>query len=212
MTDLDNAYALSLNLAFSVGDEMKRLLERFGLDLSSYQGNDAWMLPIPATFVVGTDGRVTARFVDPDYRRRCRSRIFSRHCEVLSSTCRRDLVGDLESGKTAATPKNRQPEAAGPGASWIEVKQSIMCLYHSSVGVADHNNCGAVGYRVERGLRPVVDHVENAACYADILRQRKVQGPSVSVDVSPHGNDRRYVAKSFENSRRPDITCVQDKI
>ena len=70
LTDLDNAYALSLNLAFSVGDEMKRLLERFGLDLSSYQGNDAWMLPIPATFVVGTDGRVTARFVDPDYRRR----------------------------------------------------------------------------------------------------------------------------------------------
>ncbi len=28
------------------------------------------MLPIPATFVVGTDGRVAARFVDPDYRRR----------------------------------------------------------------------------------------------------------------------------------------------
>jgi peroxiredoxin len=28
------------------------------------------MLPIPATFVVGTDGRVTARFIDPDFRRR----------------------------------------------------------------------------------------------------------------------------------------------
>ena len=28
------------------------------------------MLPIPATFVVGTDGQVKARFVDPDYRRR----------------------------------------------------------------------------------------------------------------------------------------------
>jgi peroxiredoxin len=70
LTDLDNAYALPLNLAFSVGDEMKRLLKNFGLDLPSYQGNDAWMLPIPATFVVGTDGRVTARFVDPDYRRR----------------------------------------------------------------------------------------------------------------------------------------------
>jgi peroxiredoxin len=27
-------------------------------------------LPIPATFVVGTDGEVKARFVDPDYRRR----------------------------------------------------------------------------------------------------------------------------------------------
>jgi peroxiredoxin len=28
------------------------------------------MLPIPATFVVGTDGRIKARFVDPDYRKR----------------------------------------------------------------------------------------------------------------------------------------------
>jgi peroxiredoxin len=28
------------------------------------------MLPIPATFVVGRDGRVAARFVDPDYRKR----------------------------------------------------------------------------------------------------------------------------------------------
>jgi peroxiredoxin len=38
--------------------------------LPDYQGNEAWMLPIPATFVVGTDGRVAARFVDPDFRRR----------------------------------------------------------------------------------------------------------------------------------------------
>jgi peroxiredoxin len=27
------------------------------------------MLPIPATFVVGRDGQVRARFIDPDYRR-----------------------------------------------------------------------------------------------------------------------------------------------
>ena len=28
------------------------------------------MVPHSATFVVGTDGRVKARFVDPDYRKR----------------------------------------------------------------------------------------------------------------------------------------------
>ena len=38
--------------------------------LPDYQGNEAWMLPIPATFVVGRDGIVKARFVDPDFRRR----------------------------------------------------------------------------------------------------------------------------------------------
>ena len=56
LTDLDNAYALTLNLAFYLGDEMKALLGNLGLALPSYQGNEAWMLPIPATFVVGTDG------------------------------------------------------------------------------------------------------------------------------------------------------------
>ena len=33
-------------------------------------GNDAWMVPIPATFVVGRDGKVVARFIDPDFRKR----------------------------------------------------------------------------------------------------------------------------------------------
>jgi peroxiredoxin len=70
LTDVDNGYALSLNLAIWVGQEMQRLIAAAGWDLPSYQGNDAWVLPIPATFVVGTDGLIKARFVDPDYRQR----------------------------------------------------------------------------------------------------------------------------------------------
>jgi peroxiredoxin len=70
LTDVDNGYALSLNLAVWIGPELEQLLSSFGRSLPDYQGNDAWMLPIPATFVVGSDGRVAARFVDPDFRRR----------------------------------------------------------------------------------------------------------------------------------------------
>lgn len=70
LTDMDNGYALSLNLAIWVGEEMKNLIARTGWDVPSYQGNQAWMLPIPATFVVGSDGIIVARHVDPDYRRR----------------------------------------------------------------------------------------------------------------------------------------------
>ena len=69
LTDMDNGYALSLGLAIWVGDEMQKIIaERH--DLAKYQGNDTWMVPIPATFVVGQDGRIKARFVDPDYRKR----------------------------------------------------------------------------------------------------------------------------------------------
>ena len=67
LTDLDNGYAMALNLVIWVGAEMEKFLAERSRELPRYQGNDAWMLPIPATFVVGTDGLVKARFVDPDY-------------------------------------------------------------------------------------------------------------------------------------------------
>jgi peroxiredoxin len=70
LTDIDNGYALSLNLAIWVGDELEQLMTASGRDLPNYQGNDAWFLPIPATFVLAEDGTVRERFIDPDYRRR----------------------------------------------------------------------------------------------------------------------------------------------
>ena len=70
LTDLDLAYALSLGLVFWVGDKIKETYRQFGIDLERFQGNGGWLLPIPATLVVGKDSRVKARFVDPDFRHR----------------------------------------------------------------------------------------------------------------------------------------------
>jgi peroxiredoxin len=68
LTDLDNGYALSLNLAIWLGADIERLLSY--IDVAGFYGNDGWVLPIPATFVVAGDGMIKARFVDPDFRRR----------------------------------------------------------------------------------------------------------------------------------------------
>jgi peroxiredoxin len=68
LTDLDNGYALSLNLAVWLDAEIQQLLSY--QDMSNFHGNAGWMLPIPATFVIGRDGLVKARFVDPDFRKR----------------------------------------------------------------------------------------------------------------------------------------------
>jgi peroxiredoxin len=70
LVDMDNGYAMSLNLVFWVGEEMRRFMTEAGVRLSEYQGNDSWMVPVPATFVVGTSGVIRERFVDPDYRKR----------------------------------------------------------------------------------------------------------------------------------------------
>jgi hypothetical protein len=61
---MDNGYALSLNLTIWVGAEMQKMMEGHR-DLPTLQGNSSWMLPIPATFVVGRDRRIKARFLDP---------------------------------------------------------------------------------------------------------------------------------------------------
>lgn len=70
LTDMDNGYALSLNIAIWVGAEVQALMAAAGRDLPRYQGNSAWLLPIPASFVVDRQGTVRARFIDADYRRR----------------------------------------------------------------------------------------------------------------------------------------------
>lgn len=70
LSDMDNGYAMSLNLAIWVGGEMQEYMSKIGRMLPRYQGNDSWMLPIPATFVIGKNGRIKSRFVDPDYRNR----------------------------------------------------------------------------------------------------------------------------------------------
>jgi peroxiredoxin len=70
LADVNNGYALELNLLFWVGDEKREAMMAGGYDIAPYQGNNAWMLPIPATFIVGRDGAVKARYIDPDYRRR----------------------------------------------------------------------------------------------------------------------------------------------
>jgi peroxiredoxin len=70
LSDIDNGYALSLNLAIWIDTGMQTVLRDFGRDLAIYQGTASWFVPIPATFIVARNGIITSRFVDPDYSRR----------------------------------------------------------------------------------------------------------------------------------------------
>lgn len=70
LTDVGGGYALSINLAVWVDDAMSLMIGGAGWDIPGYQGGTAWILPVPAVFVVGQDGIIAARHVDPDYRRR----------------------------------------------------------------------------------------------------------------------------------------------
>jgi peroxiredoxin len=69
LADIDNGYALSINLAIWVDEAMSELIAGAGWDIPKYTGS-SWLLPIPATYVVDPSGVIRSRFVDPDYRRR----------------------------------------------------------------------------------------------------------------------------------------------
>jgi peroxiredoxin len=70
LADLDNGYALSLNLAVWVDDDMASLMSSAGVDLPRYQGNQSWVMPIPATFALDRNGIIVERHVNVDYRER----------------------------------------------------------------------------------------------------------------------------------------------
>jgi len=70
LSDISNGYAMSLNLVIWIGDELRGMLSSGGYDIPLYQGNDSWMVPIPATFVIDRNRLIVARHLDPDYRKR----------------------------------------------------------------------------------------------------------------------------------------------
>jgi peroxiredoxin len=70
LTDVGNGYALSLGLAFAVGEELEAMLEADACALPVYQASLGSFLPIPAIFVVGRDGIIRDRHVNPDFRQR----------------------------------------------------------------------------------------------------------------------------------------------
>jgi peroxiredoxin len=70
LTDMDGAYAMSLNIAVWLDDKLSNMISEAGWDVPLYQGGKEWVLPIPAVFVVRQDGTIAARHIDPDYRQR----------------------------------------------------------------------------------------------------------------------------------------------
>ena len=70
LTDVGAAYALSMNLAIWIDQKFSSAIARSGCDVPLYNGTQSWILPIPAVFVVGRDGIIAARHIDPDYRQR----------------------------------------------------------------------------------------------------------------------------------------------
>jgi peroxiredoxin len=70
LSDVDNGVALDFGVAFRAPEAYRKLLEGFGTDLTQRHGNQGWIIPIPATFVVDRAGVVRYAFVEPGFAQR----------------------------------------------------------------------------------------------------------------------------------------------
>jgi peroxiredoxin len=71
LSDQGNKVAAAFGLVFEVDARIQAMyVERLGNDLPKLNGDESFTLPLPATYVIGTDGTVIYAHVDADYRLR----------------------------------------------------------------------------------------------------------------------------------------------
>lgn len=67
LSDPNSAVAAAFGIRFALPDELIALYKSFGNDLPLVNNDPSWVLPMPARFVIGTDGMIAYAEVNPDY-------------------------------------------------------------------------------------------------------------------------------------------------
>lgn len=70
LSDRANAVAERYGVAYELAPVLRALYSRLGHDLPKINGTGDWRVPLPATFVVGVDGRIVHADVQPVAHRR----------------------------------------------------------------------------------------------------------------------------------------------
>jgi peroxiredoxin len=66
--DKDRKIMKDWKVAYSMSEDMKTKYKGYGLDLEKQQGD--WMLPVPATYVIGQNGKIDFVHFDENYQQR----------------------------------------------------------------------------------------------------------------------------------------------
>lgn len=83
-TDEDLAVAKSFGLVFELDDELQALYKQFEHPLSAKNTNGLWQLPVPATYVIDQDMRVSFASVNLDYRERIEPSVVLEHIRGMA--------------------------------------------------------------------------------------------------------------------------------
>lgn len=70
LSDVGNRVARQFGIVFQLPVELRHIYAGFGIDIPKANCDDSFELPIPATFIVGSDGKIRKAFVEADYTKR----------------------------------------------------------------------------------------------------------------------------------------------
>lgn len=67
LSDSGNRVARKLGLVFELPQALRPIYAKIGIDITAYNGDESFELPVPATFIIAQDGIITYAFVNSDY-------------------------------------------------------------------------------------------------------------------------------------------------
>jgi peroxiredoxin len=70
LSDTNSEFAQACNIAYVMEEVLRPIYDQFGIDLVQLNGEDSFILPIPATYVIQPDGRISYSFLETDYTKR----------------------------------------------------------------------------------------------------------------------------------------------
>jgi len=70
LSDTKSQVADAFGIRFALPDDLVELYKSFKNDLPTFNNDPAWVLPMPARYVIGTDGIIAYSEVNPDYTQR----------------------------------------------------------------------------------------------------------------------------------------------
>ncbi|HVJ53428.1 MAG TPA: peroxiredoxin-like family protein [Aliidongia sp.] len=84
LSDVDSGIGLSFGAVFSVPCTARPALKALGADLEARHGNSIWMLPLPATFIIGRNGLVLDAATSLDFTAIARPSLILKRLGALS--------------------------------------------------------------------------------------------------------------------------------
>lgn len=68
LSDRNASVAQNFGVAYRVDDGTLKQLQQYGIDIEAASGEKHRLLPVPAVFLITSDGEIRFQYVHPDYK------------------------------------------------------------------------------------------------------------------------------------------------